>query len=1828
MNPKKLALGLLSIGAAGCVSALAADPLQLQFTNITAALYGSNYTATLNAVAFGGSNNFLAVGNQKKYILGNFVSGQPWFIGGNWATNQISAGASNVILATVASSGNLFVASGDNNLVFSAANIFSPGGLSWATNYNIFANSSYAPGLAFNGTNFVAVGAVPGISSSGTNLPENKNWNVDSFVTPALSFFESFRGITPFGARGFAACGVAGDVRLSSDGINWSNAPIGSTSQPNYLSIADDGNNTLVCVGAATSASGGYGIIQVFTNISTSVTPLVATNLSANNTPFNSVAYTGSGFVAVGNNGQVFTSTNGVTWFQVPPTNIPSVNVPSTASLNLNGVAFGAAGSLMQDVGEIVGANGNVIICAPPPPTNSSLGNKWICVGVTTPVVAGTKVALPANTLQVTNAWGTNLVTVDWYDAPVGGNLITNGTFFITNNMFSFTPPFVTDNTDNYTNHYWAQARDLRTGFVNTNRTEMVLTNFMRPMSAMVTTNVICNGDSTTLTNLLTGNGPWTVYWTDGFSNFTNMVGGSGVYYAAHPYTNTLPLPNAAFNPTNLFANAATNHNYWVWKLSDTFFPADDPTNLNPAGDNFSGDLAGSDLVTVNPRPTSTSVTTNTICNGSPVTLTNILTGLGPWTVYWTDGFTNYTQVVTVPEAGPYTNTLAIPNSAFNPTNVFLNASTNHYYWVTLVTDSNCVSGVGDLAGTNMIAVNPRPTSTSISTNEICNGDPTIITNVLTGFGPWTVYWTDGTSNFTQVVSVPLAGPYTNTLLLPNSAFNPTNTLANAAVSHSYWVTLVTDSNCASDAGDLVGINLVQVDPRPTSSCVTTNEICNGDTTVLTNVLTGLGPWTVYWTDGTTTYTQAVNINLAGPFTNALPLSNTMFSLTNGNPNQAITNYYWVSGVVSSNLVDGHVCTNWASDLTGTNAVIIDPRPTSTSVTTNAICNGSSTTVTNILTGLGPWTVYWTDGANTYRQPVNVNASGPYTNALSLAVTSFTLTNVLLNQAQTNYYWVSAVISSNLMDGHVCTNWASDLTGTNAVVIYPRPTATVTGTTNICNGQSATIQAVLSGTGPAWLVTWSETWPGGSTVLPVLYNTNVATLTVPNSFLPLTNSLANSTTNYTFTVAAVADSSPSSCGSRPSDVQGNAVVTIYPLPTATVVQVTNSYYNLLTFDELPESTTGILITNGYAGLDWTDFYELDGLHYIGSYSNGVVSTNNLIFNGFGTPANVTSAVPFDLVSAYMAAVSPVGLQVTALGYTNGSLAYSNVYTLTNGPVFTLFNYTNVNEVDFSVTNTGFFAIDNLTIKQSGPTEEICNGGMAVLQSVLTGIGPWTVQWTDGTSNYTQVVSANVTGPYTNTLAVPNTAFNPTNVLLNQTTNYVYTITGITSGTNGDMCSGNISGGPAMVTVSPRPTAYVTGSAEITVTNNSSVTNVIQVALTGFAPWNVTWSDGTNQICTNSPAVRYVTNSLNTVSSFGATNYIYEKWTGLGSKLGTGAGTPAGVYLTNSTLTGKLVKAGTANYPAHAGQWEYYSENQKASGDYYNYFTVQTNSTLSSTSLLSATFQYSVTNLTDATGCRAGTNDLGGSAQIALSVLPSAIVTVVSTNICLGDPAVFVATFSGTPPWTNIWSDGTTNVATNSTFTKIVVPGSTGWYTNTITNLVDGTGVASTNITGNAAVYVNPLAAGIPVGQNQTNCAGVLPNPTLSVTVAPGDTADWYDSQTNLVASGTTNYVPDDVTAGTKQYFVTEVNGSGCGGNQTEVDLVLMPCTNPPAIYLSGTNGTITWFGDLTLQGTTNLVPPTVWQDLSNGVFGTNVLSFTNGVPPWTNQYYFFRLNTN
>ena len=134
---------------------------------------------------------------------------------------------------------------------------------------------------------------------------------------------------------------------------------------------------------------------------------------------------------------------------------------------------------------------------------------------------------------------------------------------------------------------------------------------------------------------------------------------------------------------------------------------------------------------------------------------------------------------------------------------------------------------------------------------------------------------------------------------------------------------------------------------------------------------------------------------------------------------------------------------------------------------------------------------------------------------------------------------------------------------------------------------------------------------------------------------------------------------------------------------------------------------------------------------------------------------------------------------------------------------------------------------------------VCAGGSATVQATLTGSAPWSITWSDGfvqNGIATSVVTRSVS-PSTKTS---------------------YSVTSVADAS----CSGS-SSGSAIVTVTPLPTAAVSGNA--TICNGSQAT--ISVSLTGAAPWTLTWSDGLVQSgITTSSSTRTVSPTTTTTYS--------------------------------------------------------------------------------------------------------------------------------------------------------------------------------------------------------------------------------------------------------------------------------------------------------------------------------------------------------------------------
>ena len=168
-----------------------------------------------------------------------------------------------------------------------------------------------------------------------------------------------------------------------------------------------------------------------------------------------------------------------------------------------------------------------------------------------------------------------------------------------------------------------------------------------------------------------------------------------------------------------------------------------------------------------------------------------------------------------------------------------------------------------------------------------------------------------------------------------------------------------------------------------------------------------------------------------------------------------------------------------------------------------------------------------------------------------------------------------------------------------------------------------------------------------------------------------------------------------------------------------------------------------------------------------------------------------------------------------------------------------------------------------------------------------------------------------------------------------------------------------------------------------------------------------------------------------------------------------------------------------------------------------------------------------------------------------------------------------------------------------------------------TNTPDGNAQTSTNRIELDYVVIPPAPTN-PVGA--TNWEDNLPNPALTVSVysdannLPGAiTADWYDSSATKVATGTTAFAPTNTLAGAYNYWAVarDVNSQLISTNSVgtvtpgSVVATLVLQTYVPKITLSAQSGTIQWVGGYTLQSATNLVPPVVWVDVTNGVAGTN-----------------------
>ncbi len=304
-------------------------PQNLRFTPVT-----SNTTEKLNAVAFGGRSNIFVAGGANSTTIWSSLSD------GNirWFVDPIPPIPSTTdhTLFSVAYLKGVFMAG-----VVPASRFYASDEtpfLTW-TSQRVGSEQSAPKAFVYNSflKRFVANTSLAVWYSDSISEPlEWRRYN----PTQQFPIAESFTSLASMEQHGFIMCGAKGVVRASQDGITWTlvQTPLNNLPDKNAIAFAND---LLIVVGSEGQvlSSDDYGVNW------TERRRVVGQTLNA-------VAQVGQGFVAVGNQGLILYSADGITWTD---------KTDPAMTENLYGVSYALSGPMSGSI-VVVGDHGTVLV--------------------------------------------------------------------------------------------------------------------------------------------------------------------------------------------------------------------------------------------------------------------------------------------------------------------------------------------------------------------------------------------------------------------------------------------------------------------------------------------------------------------------------------------------------------------------------------------------------------------------------------------------------------------------------------------------------------------------------------------------------------------------------------------------------------------------------------------------------------------------------------------------------------------------------------------------------------------------------------------------------------------------------------------------------------------------------------------------------------------------------------------------------------------------------------------------------------------------------------------------------------------------------------------------------------------------------------------------------------------------------------------------------------------------------------------------------------------------------------------------------------------------
>lgn len=942
------------------------------------------------------------------------------------------------------------------------------------------------------------------------------------------------------------------------------------------------------------------------------------------------------------------------------------------------------------------------------------------CVSARTPVTVTVNPVPVAPTAASTSICNGNTATLtatapggtyQWYNAASGGVLLQTGASYTTPNLSSTTSYYVQS-----TNAFGCTGP----------RTAVTVTVNPLPVAPTAASTSICSGNTATLTATAPGG---TYQWYDASSGGTLLQTGNSyttpvltsttTYYVQSTDGNNCTGPRSAVVVTvNPQANPAFSYSQGTYCQSGS---NPTPTITGTAGGTFSstaglninsstgainlaGSTTGSYTVTYNTGGTCPNSSTQNITITTAPAATFSYTG-----PYCTNGIDPSPSFPAGSSAGTFSSTAGLVFISTGTGQIDLSASTPGTYTV----NNNIAASGGCPASnaSNSITINPLPAANAGTNQTTCQGQSVSIGSSPTGGNTYS--WSSSPAGFTSTSSNPSVTPASTTV---------------------YTLTeVITGTGCSAS-------NTVQVTvtPNPVAPTAAGQTICEGATATLTATApggtyqwynaasggtllnTGASFTTPVLNSSTTYYVQATSGSCTGPRTavnvtvetspvanagagsnicsgSSVSLNGSGGSSYSWSPSASLNNANVNNPIASPSTTTTYTLTvSSVNNCTDTALVVVNvnANPTATITGVTSMCSGSNAVLVGNTSAAGSGTI------NSYQWQVSSTDLPGETND-SLIVSSVGAYTLIVTN----------------------TNGCSDTSAVTNVNVNTNPTAVITGSGPICQGDSVQ----LSGTGST---------PGSGAISNyewLLNNSPIATASTV---------YASSSGNYTLVVM-----DNNSC----SDTSSAVNITVNPLPDASFTGLSASYCENATAVILSPATAGGAFNGtGVSGNVFDPAAAGPGgpyaVEYVVTDGNGCTDSSTVNVNVNAQPDPTFSGL--DPVYC-LNAVADTLVPVVAGGTFNGVGMIGNIFDPSvagaGGPYAVEYVITDANGCSDSITVQ--VTVNPLPDPRfSGLAAQYCAGSSMVTLSPTTAGGIFSGTGISGSTF--DPVTAGVGGPYT------------------------------------------------------------------------------------------------------------------------------------------------------------------------------------------------------------------------------------------------------------------------------------------------------------------------------------------------------------------------------------------------------------------------------------------------------------------------------------------------